>query len=120
MILGRVLVEKNKLDDAEPLFRKAQTLFREYYERRPDLAAQAALWRGVIQLKRRAYPEAEILLRANINAFLDSTDICVAERKTALGYLVQLYQERENANEAATWQKKMDDLAKIPIISNTR
>src|SRR5262249_48153520 len=50
VILGRVLVEKNKLDEAEPLLHQAQTLFRDHYDKKPDLAAQAANWLGVIQL----------------------------------------------------------------------
>src|SRR5207253_8108567 len=115
LYLGRVLVETNKLEEAEPLLQQALTIFRKdgSSKSRPELAAQAANWLGAIQLARKAYPEAEALLLPDSDRFFaHAGDMSPNERRLAFGHIVSLYQALGNAEQAAVWQKKLDQLAK--------
>ena len=111
LILGRVLVEKNKLDEAEPLLREALELFRARYPMKTELAPQAANWLGTIQLARQRYPDAEALLLPTADPILVSAgQMSVAERRTAIDHIVQLYQAWGKPDQVAAWQQKLDSI----------
>ncbi len=115
LYLGRVLVEEGKLDEAEPLLQEALTFFRdeEWSKHKPELAAQAANWLGAIQLARKAYPEAEALLLPDSDRlFAHAGDMSPNERRLAFGHILNLYQALGKPEQAAVWQKKLDQLAK--------
>jgi len=116
LYLGKVLVEKGKLDEAEPRLKEALALFRQYYGKKPELAAQVENWLGAIQLARHAYPEAEALLLAGPDHLLAPTAaLSPRERRTALEHILKLYQSWGKPEQAATWQKKLDDSAKAQV-----
>jgi tetratricopeptide (TPR) repeat protein len=112
--LGRVLVQNGKPEEAEPLLNQALTFFREDAESkpRPEYPAQAANWLGVIQLGRKAYPEAESLLLTDTDLFFNpATDITPNERRLAISHIVGLYEAWGKADKVGYWQKKLDALA---------
>ena len=114
--LGQVLVEKGRLDEAGPFLQEALALFREHYAMKPELAAQAANWLGTIQTAHGAYPEAEALLLSNPQVFSTlAAAMSPAEKRTAIGHIVKLYQAWNKPEQAAAWQKKLDELAKPQI-----
>lgn len=125
-ILGRVKVEKGQralaagdaktaeglFDEAGPLLSEALALFREHCASRRELGALAANWLGVIQLERRAYPEAESLLLVDAEQFLvSSIQVSGAERRAGITHVVQLYQSWGKPEQAALWQQKLDGMA---------
>jgi tetratricopeptide (TPR) repeat protein len=115
LYLGRVLVEQGKLEEAEPLLQEALTLFRadEWSKPRPELAGQVENWLGAIQLARKAYPEAKILLLPDSDSFFaPAADMSSNERRLAVGHILNLYQALGKPEQAAVWQKKLDQLAK--------
>jgi serine/threonine protein kinase len=117
LTLGRVLVERDKLDEAEPVLQEALTFFRQdsVSKPRPELAAQAANWLGTIQLTRKLYPEAETnLLSGSDQFFLPTADMTPNERRVAVGHIASLYEAWGNPEQAAHWQKKLDQFAKKP------
>ena len=114
LYLSRVLVEEGKLDDAEPLLQAALTFFRdeEWSKPKPELAAQAANWLGAIQLARKAYPEAEALLLPDSDRlFAHAGDMSPNERRLAFGHILNLYQALGNAEQAASWKRRLNELA---------
>src|SRR5262249_22117101 len=99
------------LDEAEPLLREAHTLFRERHAKKMELAAQAANWLGAIQVARHDYARAESLLLSSAEPILAATgQLSVAERRTAIRHLVQLYQAWGKPDHTALWQQKLDGL----------
>jgi len=115
LYLGRALVEQDKLDEAEPILQDAMTLLREESSAKPELVAQAANWLGAIRTARKAYPEAEAQMLPGSDSFFAAK--CVMspnERRVAVGHIVNLYEAWGKPEEAAVWQKKLDQLAKNP------
>ena len=115
LYLGRVLVEENKLDEAEPLLQEAATLLRKDAASKlwPELPAQAENWLGTIRLARKAYPEAEaLMLSGSERFFAANAEISPSERRVAVGHIVKLYEAWDRPKEAAAWQRKLDDLAR--------
>ena len=81
----------------------------------PELAAQAENWLGVIQLARKAYPEAEALMLPGADQlFAAKAEMSPNERRVAVGHIVKLYEAWDRPKEAAAWQRKLDGLAKPP------
>ncbi len=113
LILGRVLVEQGKVDEAEPLLQEALTIFREHHIfRYIALTAQAENWLGTIQLARKAYPEAEALLLSGANQFfLPSGEMSPIERRVSVSHIIKLYEVWGKPEQAAAWQKKLDEQA---------
>ena len=112
---GRVLVEESKLDEAEPRLQEALTIFHNDASSKfkPELAGQAANWLGAIQLARKAYPEAEALMLPDSERFFArAAEMSPNERRVAVGHIVSLYQAWGKPEQTATWQKKLDGLAK--------
>ena len=117
LYLGRVLVEENKLDEAEPRLQEALTIFRQdsSIKYRPELAAETANWLGAIQVARKAYPEGESLLLPDSDRFfVPGAEMSPHERRLAVGHIVNLYEAWSRPKEAAAWQKKFDGLARNP------
>ena len=80
---------------------------------KPELFPQAANWLGAIEVARKNYPKAETLLLSGADQFfLPSAEMSPHERRLAVGHIVQLYQAWEKPEKVASWQKKLDDLAK--------
>ena len=114
LTLGRVLVQKGKLDEAEPRLQEALTFFREdpVSKPRPELAAQAANWLGAIQVARKAYPEAEkLMLPGSEQFFAPTADMTPNERRIAVRHIISLYEAFGKPDQAAVWQKKFNALA---------
>jgi tetratricopeptide (TPR) repeat protein len=114
--LGRVLVEENKLDEAELRLQAALTIFSqdESSKPRPELAAQAANWLGAVKLARKAYPEAEtLMLRGPDHFFPVAVEMSPNERRVAVGHIVQLYQAWGKPEQTTFWQRKLDTLAPV-------
>jgi serine/threonine protein kinase len=118
LILGRVLVQQDKLDRAEPLLREALTFFQEHPTGRSEaLTAQTANWLGAIQVARKAYPEAERLLLPDANQFFTpAAQMSSNELRLAVGHIVSLYQEWGKPEQATAWQRRLDAL--VPIARN--
>ena len=118
LYLARVLVEKGKTDEAEPLLQEALTFFREdaSSKSRPELAAQAENWLGVIQLGRKAYPQAEALMLAGSDRFFaPAVEMSPNERRLAVGHIVHLYESWGKPAKAAEWQNRLNSLAQAPV-----
>ena len=110
--VDEVLVERGKLDQAQPLLEQARSIFREHYTKHPELMARAENALGAVQLSRRDYREAESLLLPLADQFLIPTaNISPNERREAIGHIVQLYQAWGKPDQAALWQQKLDELA---------
>jgi serine/threonine protein kinase len=111
LLLGRALVELGKLDEAEPHLKEALTIFREHVPNRDALAVQAANWLGAIAVARKAYPEAEALLLPDSDQlFTTAAKMSPNERRVAVGHIVKLYEAWGKPDQAAAWQKKLDQL----------
>jgi serine/threonine protein kinase len=114
LYLGRVLVEKGKFGEAEPHLKEALTIFREQLPGKPELAAQAANWLGVIQTQRTNYADAEILLLAGAEQFfIPAAEMSPNERRLAVGHIIGLYQAWRKPDQAGVWQKKLETLAPV-------
>jgi tetratricopeptide (TPR) repeat protein len=117
LYLGRILVEKGKLDEAEPNVQDALNFFRSdaAYKPKPELAAQAANWLGIILVARKAYPEAKALMLPVPNLFFAvNAEMSPNERRLAVGHIVALYQACGESDQAALWQKKLETLPPVP------
>ncbi|HWV99604.1 MAG TPA: serine/threonine-protein kinase [Candidatus Acidoferrum sp.] len=111
LLLGRVLVQQDKFDEAEPLLQDALVLFRDKYPNKPVLAAQAENWLGAILVARRQYPGAEQLLLPGADLFfLHGMEMSPKEKRTAVDHIVQLYRNWGKPDQAALWQKKLEGL----------
>jgi tetratricopeptide (TPR) repeat protein len=113
LYLGRVLVEQAKVEEAEPLLQEALKLFRAdaWSQPRSELAGQVENWLGTIQLARKAYPEAEALMLPNAEHFFaPDAEMSPHERRLAIGHIVSLYQASDKPDQAAAWQKRLDQL----------
>jgi serine/threonine protein kinase len=113
LVLGRAMVERDKLKEATPLLQEALTLFQQHCTGKPHLAAQAANWLGTIEVSSQAYPQAAtLLLLGSDQFFLPSAEMSPNERRIAVGHIVQLYQAWGRPEETAVWLKKLDQLPK--------
>jgi serine/threonine protein kinase len=120
LILGRVLVELGKLDEAEPHLKDALKFFRSdaAHKPNPDLAAQTANWLGAIQLARNDYAQAETNLLSGWEQFFAPTaEMSPNERRLAVSHILSLYQALGNPEQIAAWQKKLESL---PAMSPNR
>ena len=119
LVLGRVLVERAKLDQAEPVLQEALTNFADVGTREA-LVAQCSNWLGAIRIARKAYPEAEALLLPGSDQFFDPGAVMsTSERRVAVGHIVQLYQAWGRRDQADAWQKKLDTLAPAKESANS-
>ncbi len=120
LYLGRVLVEENKLDEAELRLQEALTILSqdESSKPRPELAAQAANWLGTVKSARKAYTEAETLMLQGPDHFFPvAVEMSPNERRLAVGHIVNLYQAWGKPEKAATWQRRLDEL---PAVASNR
>jgi hypothetical protein len=66
---------------------------------------------GAIQVARQAYPEAENLLLRDADQFSSTAvQLSPAERRAGLHHIVQLYQRWGKPEQAAAWQRKLDQI----------
>jgi len=92
----------------------------KYAARTPELAAQAENWLGVIQLERKAYPEAEsLLLPGSDQFFAPGAEISPNERRLGVGHILELYKAWDKPEKAAAWKRRLDELAN-PKTKGTR
>jgi tetratricopeptide (TPR) repeat protein len=111
LYLGRFQVQQDKFVEAEPHLREALTIFQEHLAMKPDLAAQAANWLGVTLVARKDYTSAETLLLSGADQILGrSAEMSPNERRLAVSNIVNLYQAWGKPDQAAVWQKKLDQL----------
>jgi serine/threonine protein kinase len=109
LVVGNVLIQKGRFEEAEPLLREALILFRERYSRKPELAAQAANALGAVAAARRDYPAAEALLLSNPDSLLlPVAGMTPKEQRTAIGRIIRLYQNWGKSEQASRWQQKLD------------
>jgi predicted negative regulator of RcsB-dependent stress response len=111
-----VLVEKGKLDEAEALLQEALRLLRQpaLSALRPELPAQAENWLGVVQIERKAYPQAEALMLPGVERFfVPNASLSPGERRQAVGNMVKLYEAwGEKPQQTAVWRKNLDQITK--------
>ena len=117
LILGRVKVEQGWHNEAEPFLKEALALAREHCPSKRELLAQTANWLGAVLVARQEYPEAEKLLLSDSEQFLAPVLLSSAERRTAIGHIVKLYEAWGKPEPAAEWSKKADAFAS-PQTSN--
>ena len=113
LILGRVLVQGGKLDQAAPLLREALAFFNEHSAgTREPLAAQAANWLGAVHLARKEYAEAERLLVPDASQFFTAAaEMSPNELRLSLGHVIDLYRALGRSEQSEIWQKKLESLA---------
>ena len=77
------------------------------------LEAQAANWLGVIQIGRKAYPEAEALMLPGSEAFFATNAMMsLNERRLAASHMVKLYEAWNRPDRAAEWKRKLELLSR--------
>jgi hypothetical protein len=78
------------------------------------LAAQAANWLGFIQLRRKAYAQAETNLLSGWEQFSAPTaELTPNERRLGFSNIVSLYQAWGKPDQTVIWQKRLDALASL-------
>jgi tetratricopeptide (TPR) repeat protein len=111
LYLGRILVEQNKLDEAEPHLQEALKMFHGHGPMKPELASQAANWLGAIEVARTNYTNADTLLLEGCDQFfLPSAEMSPNERRLAVGNIVRLYESWPRPDKVAIWRKKLEAL----------
>jgi serine/threonine protein kinase len=117
LYLGRFQVQRGELAQAEPHLQDALKIFREHLATKPDLAAQAANWLGAILVARKDYTNAEKLLLSGADQILGrAAEMSPNERRLALSNIFNLYQAWGRPDQAAVWQKKLDQLAETQAL----
>jgi tetratricopeptide (TPR) repeat protein len=117
LYLGRFQVQRGELAQAEPHLQDALKIFREHLATKPDLAAQAANWLGAILVARKDYTNAEKLLLSGADQILGrAAEMSPNERRLALSNIFTLYQAWGRPDQAAVWQKKLDQLAETQAL----
>jgi len=112
LILGRALVQKGKLDEAQHLLQAALPLLCDYIRNTDASAVLAANWLGAIQVARGAYPEAEGLLLPDSHRLFDpANQLSPTEVRLAVGNIIALYEAWGNPEQAASWKRRLDEFA---------
>jgi len=112
LILGRALVQKGKLDEAQHLLQAALPLLCDYIRNTDASAVLAANWLGAIQVARGAYPEAEGLLLPDSHRLFDpANQLSPTEVRLAVGNIIALYEAWRKPEQAAAWKRRLDELA---------
>ena len=118
LYLGRFQLQRGKLAEAEPHLRDALKIFGEHLATKPDLAAQAANWLAVILVARKDYTNAETLLLSGVDQILGpAAEMSPNERRLAVSNIFNLYQAWGRPDQAAVWQKKLDQLAESQALN---
>jgi tetratricopeptide (TPR) repeat protein len=114
LLLGRVLVQQGKLDQAQPELKEALRLIRESVLRGDSLTAQASNWLGAIQMARKDYPGAERLMLPDVTQFFTpAAQMSPNEQRLAVGNLIALYRAWGKPEQEAVWQKKLDSIPDV-------
>ncbi len=112
LILGRVLAQQGKLDEAEPLLQQALPLLREHIRTKDAAAILAANWLGAIQASRKAYPQAEnLMLQDADQLFSPAAQLSPTEILLAVGNIIALYDASGKPEQAAIWRRKLETFA---------
>lgn len=112
LILGRVLAQQGKLDEAQHLLQAALPLLCDYIRNTDASAVLAANWLGAIQVARGAYPEAEGLLLPDSHRLFDpANQLSPTEVRLAVGNIIALYEAWRKPEQAAAWKRRLDELA---------
>jgi predicted negative regulator of RcsB-dependent stress response len=111
LILGRVKVEKGEFEEAGKILSEALDLFREHSPSRREQIALTANWLGAVKVARQTYADAEkLLLTETEQFFAPAVQMSNAERRAAVGHIVQLYESWMKSEEAATWKRRLDEI----------
>jgi tetratricopeptide (TPR) repeat protein len=121
LVLGSVLVQQGKLDEAELRLQEALALVRDSVVRKEALSVQILNWLGAIQVARKAYPQAEsLLLPGSERFFTPAAQMSSQELRLALAHIVTLYQGWGKPDQAAVWQKKLDSVSDVLTAQSLR
>jgi serine/threonine protein kinase/tetratricopeptide (TPR) repeat protein len=112
LILGRVLVQKGQVTEAEEKLGEAVALFRQHYAAKPELAAEAQNWLGACLVARKTYADAEPLLLASCAVLQSTPGVSARQRQLAAGNVVKLYEALGKPEQVAAWRTKQEALAK--------
>src|SRR5262249_48536100 len=113
VVLGRILLERGQLDEAQSLLEEARTIFLGHYAGQTRLAAAAENWLAAVYLARKDYVQAERLLLPLSEQFLSPTILMSPqEQRLCIGHIVSLYQALNKPELVATWQKRLDTIGK--------
>jgi tetratricopeptide (TPR) repeat protein len=114
LVLGSVLVQQGKLDEAELRLKEALALLRDSVVRKEALTVQISNWLGAIEVARKAYPEAEsLLLPGSERFFTPAAQMSSHELRLAVAHIIALYQAWGKPEQAAAWQMKLDSIPDV-------
>jgi tetratricopeptide (TPR) repeat protein len=104
MVLGEILAEQKKFDQARPRLEEAATLFHQNYGNRKDRIAEAEDWLGVCLVADGRFKKAEVLLLRSYELLQADPGVPKRYKEAARRHIVQLYQAWGKPDEAAAWQ----------------
>jgi tetratricopeptide (TPR) repeat protein len=105
ILLGRILARKGRINDAEPMLRKALQAYAEYYPGQKGLIAEAKSALGECLIKPGTFVQAELLLvesHANIRAYRGPDHRRTKEARKALFDLYTAWGKLDKAREYGT------------------
>jgi hypothetical protein len=121
LILGRILVKLGRPDEAQPLLESARSCFRKNPVSLAELAAECEIWLGAIQLAQGNTSAAEGLMLPGANYYLGSSALLSKkEQCDSIKHLVQLFTALNKPEQAANWQRRLDQAEKPSAGENNK
>jgi len=109
LLLGRIQVKLENPQEAKPLLEEARAIFRDHYQFRPDLIAQAENWLGAILLAQKQLDAAgEIMLKGADQFLARTAELSPNERREGVSHVIQLFQALEKPDKAADWERRLN------------
>jgi tetratricopeptide (TPR) repeat protein len=114
LILGRVLVKRDRLAEALPLLESARAVFREQFPKIPAFSAEAENWLGAIHLGQGDLGRAKELLVPGVDYLMSPTAFLSAqERRESIGHVVKFYEASGNSNQAVALTRRLDEIGNL-------